>query len=529
MIRYLRGCRGPAAATILFLLLETGAQTLSATILAALLDTAIARDMSGTIRMFALNAAVFGALLLFRYLAMQLRIRTVQAMVRQYREEVCRGIAASDARTFAAGGEGAAVSRLTNDAKMVETNAFEAFFTIVESVSVVAFSAVALINYHPLLMAVTVVFSALILLVPNLRPVQRALQRAQERLAGANGRYTGTVADLAAGYADLFQQDRQPFFLDRAGAAARALEGTAVASGRTQNRVETFITLLNVASQMGVVLATVMLVLQGAVTAGTLLSVGQLSGNIFNDLDVISNTVTKVQSVRGLLHPAAPGAAAPRKAGPQGPAAVTLQGVTYAYGGRPVFRQPIDFTIEPGRKYAILGPSGAGKSTLVNILCGNCRDYGGSVRIGDAELRDLSDSWLHGFLILMRQKPHLFGFSVEDNIFLGAPHTPEDLRKLLDACALTEVVDALPQGAATVLGADGVQLSGGQQQRVLLARILASGCKFIILDEATSAQDKGNAFALESQLLHDPALTVVTITHHMDPALAGAYDGVLEL
>ncbi len=41
---YLRGCRGMTAATILFLLIETALQTLSATILARLLDTAAARD-----------------------------------------------------------------------------------------------------------------------------------------------------------------------------------------------------------------------------------------------------------------------------------------------------------------------------------------------------------------------------------------------------------------------------------------------------------------------------------------------------
>lgn len=526
LIKYIKGSQKIACETIGFILVETALQTLSATILARLLDTAAARDVAGAMRMFALNAAVFGAFLLFGYLAGQLRIRTVQAMVRQYRATVCGELAAAPA---AAGKDAAVLSRLTNDAKMVETNAFEAFFTIVESVSVVAFSAMALVSFHPLLMAITLGFSALILLVPNLRPVQRALQAAQERLAAANGRYTGVLADLTAGYADLFQQDRQRFFLGRAGAAARTLEGTAVASGRTQNRVETFITLLNIASQMGVTLVTVILVLQGAVSAGALLSVGQLSGSIFNDLDVISNTATRVQSVQGLLRPADPAPAAPRKPGPAGPAAVTLRGVGYRYGTRPVFRHSVDFTIEPGKKYAILGPSGAGKSTLVNILCGNCRDYTGSVRIGDTELRDLRDDWLHSFLILMRQKPHLFEFSVEDNIFLGAPHTKEQLRDLLDACALTEVVDTLPQGAATVLGQGGVQLSGGQQQRVLLARILASGCRFIILDEATSAQDQGNAFAVEDRLLRDPALTVVMITHHMDPALADRFDGILQL
>ena len=58
---YLRGCRGMTAATILFLLIETALQTLSATILARLLDTAAARDAAGALRLFALNAVVFGA------------------------------------------------------------------------------------------------------------------------------------------------------------------------------------------------------------------------------------------------------------------------------------------------------------------------------------------------------------------------------------------------------------------------------------------------------------------------------------
>ena len=529
MIEYLKVNRRKTVVTVLFILIETALQTVSARILANLLDAAVAQNVSETIHLFALNVIIFCLFLLFKYCAKQLRTRTIQAMVKQYRNIICKQIAAKAPQHFAAETEGAFVSCLTNDAKIVEINAFDTLFTIIESISVVFFSAVALVSFHPLLMVVTLVFSALILLIPNLHSIRYALQASQELLSTANRQYTGTISDLLAGYIDLFQQDRQALFLSTAKNASETFETAAVTSGCTGNKIETCITLINIVSQMAVTFVTVLLVLVGRVSAGALLSVGQLSGNIFNDLDTISNAITKIQSVYGLLHPIHQVSNTALKEGPDIPVPIIMRQVNYIYDSHPVFKHAVDFVIEPGKKYAIVGRSGSGKSTLVNILCGNYRDYEGSICIGGTELRDMSYRWLHSHLILMRQTPHLFNFSIEDNIFLGANHSQEDLNRLLDSCALTEVVNALPQGAATLIGQGKVQLSGGQQQRVLLARILASGCRFVILDEGTSSQDKENSFAIESKLLHSPNLTLLIITHHMNSNLVNEFDGILEL
>lgn len=529
MLEYLQITPKESCITVLFILIETAMQTLSAAILAQLLDNAAKQNISLTFWLFFLNAIVFGVFLLFRYLSMKFRIYTVQRMVKEYRKVVINQISDSDVISFTQKSKGAYVSSLTNDAKLVESNAFDAFFAIVESVSLVSFSAIALLNFHPLLMAVTLFFSVLILLIPNSNHIKNILQIAQNRLSKANEQYTTTVSDLIAGYIDLFQQNRQLLFLSRADNASELLKDQTVTSGYTINRIEFLVTLLNVISQLSVVFVTVLLVLHGAVSAGTLLSVGQLSGNIFNHLDTISSTVTKVQSVHELLH--CKNSHKGLKSAEEIAAcdSISLRGVNYAYDCHSVFHSPINFTIELGKKYAIVGRSGAGKSTLVNILCGNYPDYQGSILVGNTELRNLDRNRLHNFMILMRQDPHLFSFSVEDNIFLGASHHPEDLKNILNACALTDVISALPQGADTVLNPGKIQLSGGQQQRLLLARVLASGCPVIILDEPTSSQDKETGFAIENQLLRSPDLTVVMITHHMNPVLADYFDGILEI
>ncbi|MFQ7738826.1 MAG: ATP-binding cassette domain-containing protein, partial [Emergencia timonensis] len=47
----------------------------------------------------------------------------------------------------------------------------------------------------------------------------------------------------------------------------------------------------------------------------------------------------------------------------------------------------ISFDVKQGEIFGFLGPSGAGKSTMQKILTGTLRDYRGSVRIFDTEMK----------------------------------------------------------------------------------------------------------------------------------------------
>lgn len=81
---------------------------------------------------------------------------------------------------------------------------------------------------------------------------------------------------------------------------------------------------------------------------------------------------------------------------------------------------------------------------------------------------------------------------------------------------LTEVINNLPLGVKTKIGANEMQLSGGEKQRILIARAIYKNPKILFFDEATSSLDTINEKKIMEKLnLFFKERTVIIIAHRL--------------
>ena len=167
------------------------------------------------------------------------------------------------------------------------------------------------------------------------------------------------------------------------------------------------------------------------------------------------------------------------------PADVTLENLSFAYGGEPVFTG-LSLTARPGDIIGITGPVACGKSTLGRVfLCE--APYGGSARFGGTEFSALTPRQISATVGYLGHDPELSADTVRNNVLCGSEQEAEPY---LAEAALDDEVRRMEQGLETVIGPGGTRLSGGQAQRLALARTLAHPRPVLVLDDPFSALDR---------------------------------------
>lgn len=180
-----------------------------------------------------------------------------------------------------------------------------------------------------------------------------------------------------------------------------------------------------------------------------------------------------------------------------------------------------------GARVALTGPSGSGKSTVLAALLGFVSPQEGTIVVG-GRLADTDPTWRDHFSWLP-QRPHLFNATLAENLRLGVPDASDDeLRAVLNAVGLANLVAGLPAGLQTAVGHDGLTLSAGERQRVALARALLRPAPVLLLDEPTALLDPLTAAQLSRAV--EPWLSgrsVVVAAH--EPTLLSHFDAVVAL
>lgn len=268
------------------------------------------------------------------------------------------------------------------------------------------------------------------------------------------------------------------------------------------------------------------LVITGKLTLGEFLAIMEMINLVSGPLIAL---IATIQRLRVAAVPAqrmletldfvpsvldAPGA--PDMAAPQGE--IRFENVRYAYteGGRDVLHD-LSFTIQPGRKTAIVGVSGAGKTSIFNLLMRYADPHSGRVLVDGHDLKQIRrDSYIRHVGIVL-QENFLFSATIRDNLLIGNPDADEEqLQRAIELAGLGPTIDALPDGLDTML-LEGGNLSAGQKQRIGIARAVLRDPKFLFLDEATSSLDPATEKEILAQLRKvEAGRTVLVIAHHLN-------------
>jgi len=173
--------------------------------------------------------------------------------------------------------------------------------------------------------------------------------------------------------------------------------------------------------------------------------------------------------------------------------------------------------IDQGEMVALVGPSGAGKTTISQLIPRLYDVTAGAVRLDGIDVRDLTQASLRAAIGVVSQDPHLFHESVADNLRYARPDaTDADVEAAARAARIHDVIAALPDGYATVVGERGYRLSGGEKQRLAIARMLLKDPAVVILDEATSNLDSENEAAVQDALAEAlRGRTSIVIAHRL--------------
>jgi len=207
--------------------------------------------------------------------------------------------------------------------------------------------------------------------------------------------------------------------------------------------------------------------------------------------------------------------------------ALKLRSLAKSFGGLRVTAS-VNLDVALGERRLIIGPNGAGKTTLFNLITGELKPDGGSIRLFDQDITR-APSRLRAHLGLARtyQIITLFpGETLLRNVMLSLLGLSPLRWNCVARFDRQEALIARAREALKRVGLDTLadrtlaQTSYGERRRVEIAMALAQQPRLLLLDEPFAGLSIDERKDVQKLLLAIPReVTVVMIEHDMDVAL----------
>ena len=179
---------------------------------------------------------------------------------------------------------------------------------------------------------------------------------------------------------------------------------------------------------------------------------------------------------------------------------IRFENVSFSYDKTEILHD-INFSVEAGKKIAVVGPTGSGKSTIADLIPRFYEPSEGRILIDDVDISEFGLKDLRRQIGIVPQECILMRGTVAFNIAYGMGDI--DMVKVKEAAEIADIsafIESLPEKYDSLVGERGVTLSGGQRQRIAIARAVIRDPRILILDEATSSLDTASELAVQKAL-----------------------------
>ncbi|WP_062496587.1 ABC transporter ATP-binding protein [Paenibacillus sp. 32O-W] len=443
-------------------------------------------------------------------------------VVAAIRERLWRKMLALPVAYFDRHKTGETISRMTNDTAVVKGLVAEHFASFCTGILSVAGALAIMLTMDWRMTAIMLLVFPVTALM--MMPVGRAMFRISKGMQEETARFTAVLNRVLSEIRLVKASGSEPVEYVQGADGIEKLFRFGRREGRAQavlSPLVSFVILLLLVTIIGYGGAQVS---AGAITAGELVAFILYLFQIVMPLTQITHFFTQLQKAKGatesiieILESEEEDLESGERNVPEA-GTIEVDRVSFAYKANEPVLKNVSFTIEHGKKTAIVGPSGSGKTTLFSLLERFYAPDEGAIRFGGRGIETYAlSAWRRKLGYVSQECPIIAG-TIRENIGYGVDRIVSD-RELEEAARLAyadEFIRQLPEGYDTEVGERGIKLSGGQRQRIAIARALLRNPDILMLDEATSSLDSRSEAVVQQALSNLMAgRTTIIIAHRL--------------